>query len=185
MLKIVPRAAWGALKPDHRAPNERGFYNASTNPGGWRVYDEPLAEVLTTLVVHHSALLVSQGALEIQRLHMGERGFADIGYHFVIDGRGRVYEGRRVNVRGVHTGGHNTGAVGVVLLGNFEVIDPTRAQWASLAALARTLAEQYAGLAYLAGHRYFQPGETLCPGQNVAPLLREFAAEVGLTYGSG
>jgi hypothetical protein len=182
-LSIIPRAQWGAVAPDHNAPGEPGLYDARTNPDGWLVYTKPLSQVLTTIVIHHSALPVSDGPLQIQQLHMQQKGYADIGYHFVIDEAGRIYEGRKLNVRGAHTGGHNTGTVGIVLLGNFEDAQPTAVQLSSMKILVRCLADQY-GIAWLAGHRDFQPDETLCPGRKLEALLPVVAAELGLRFGT-
>jgi N-acetylmuramoyl-L-alanine amidase len=182
-LPIILRSQWGAVEPDLNAPAEHGLYDAKTNPDGWLVYTKPLSQVLTTIVVHHSALPLSDGPLQIQQLHMHDKGYADIGYHFVIDPAGRIFEGRKLYVRGAHTGGHNTGTVGIVLLGNFEEAQPTAAQLASLKALAAALAAEY-GIKWLAGHRDFQPDETVCPGRNLEVLLPGLAAELGLKFGT-
>lgn len=183
-LGMILRADWGAAEPNLSASGEYGRFDAATNPEGWFVYPKPLAELLNTVVVHHSALPLSDGPLEIQRLHMARRGFADIAYHFVIAASGQLYEGRPLNVRGAHTGGHNTGTVGIVLLGNFEVMQPTAAQMQTLQATIRCLVDQY-GITHLAGHQDFQPGETLCPGMNLTPRLPALAAELGLVFGTG
>jgi hypothetical protein len=182
-LTIIPRAQWGAVEPDLNAPGEHGLYDAQTNPDGWLTYTKPLSQVLTTVVIHHSALPLTDGPLQIQQKHMHDKGYADIGYHFVIDAAGQVYEGRQLDVRGAHTGGHNTGTVGIVLLGNFEEAQPTVAQLASLKTLVASLAGQY-GITYLAGHRDFQPDETVCPGRNLEVLLPGLAAELGLKFGT-
>ena len=139
-INVVPRAGWGAQPRVVLSRIEAGDYNSAINRSGWRVYDQPLDQVLRLLVVHHSALPASDGPREIQRLHQQQRGFADVGYHFMIDARGVIFEGRPVNVRGAHVGGHNTGAVGVCLLGNFERIEPTPAQLASLSSLGNRAA---------------------------------------------
>jgi hypothetical protein len=182
---ILSRAEWGAAEPDHDAHAERGLFDPVANPNGWLVYPPgPLADALHTLVVHHSALPATDGALAIQRLHMERRGYADIGYHFVVDNSGLIYAGRDLNVRGAHTGGANTGTVGVVLLGNFEHAEPEPAQLDSLRQLAAYLASAFA-LTHLAGHADFQPGATLCPGKHLAPLLPALAVGLGLTFGTG
>ena len=183
-LPLVSREAWGAAEPDHTAPGEHGLFDPVTNPEGWLVYEQPLSEILRTLIVHHSALPLSDGPREIQTLHMQRRGYADIGYHYLIDAAGQLYAGRDLGVRGAHTGGANTGSVGVCLLGNFETAEPPAAQLATLRALAADLLARY-GLTHLAGHRDFQPDETVCPGALLEPLLPELAAAVGLTYGTG
>lgn len=180
-LAIIPRSEWGALPPDQSLPGEQGFYNPISNPGGWLAYDVPLRSALDTIVVHHSALPLSDGPLEIQQFHMEIRGFADIGYHFVIDSQGLIYEGRTINVRGAHTGGQNYGKIGIVLMGNFEVDEPSEAQLNSLTALSRCLAREYT-IKRIAGHRDFQPGETVCPGKNLWPLLPALAETLGMKY---
>lgn len=180
-LAIVPRAAWGALAPDHGARLEPGLYSA-LNPNGWRAYDVALCEALRAIVVHHSALLPSDGPPTIQRLHQ-RRGFADIGYHFLIDAGGEVFEGRTLMARGAHVRGHNTGAIGVCLLGNFERGAPTAAQMDSLVALGRALRHAL-GVTHLAGHRDYPGQGTACPGRMLHPLLPEIAAGLALAYGA-
>lgn len=182
-LDIIPRSEWGAVEPNLDTSVE-GIYDPATNPGGWLVYDEPLPEVLNTIIVHHSALPLSDGPLEIQYKHIQLRGFADIGYNFVIDGAGQLYEGRSLAARGAHTGGHNTGTIGIVLLGNFEETEPLEEQLLTLKQLVRCLADEYA-LTHLAGHRDFQPGVTLCPGENLGVLLPGLATELSLEFGTG
>lgn len=182
-LEIVPRSGWVAVEPDLENSVE-GLFDPETNPGGWYTYDEPLSQVLSTIVVHHSALPLIDGPREIQKLHMHNKGFADIGYQFVIDYSGHIYEGRPIDVRGAHTGRHNTGTVGIVLLGNFERTRSSKAQLSSLEQLGRCLAAEYQ-ISHLAGHRDFQPEATVCPGQKLEVLLPDLAAELGLEFGTG
>jgi len=182
-LAIIPRDAWGAVATDLNAPNEHGLFDPQANPDGWQVYAAPLAQVLTTVVVHHSALPLRDGPREIQRVHRATLGFADIAYHFVIDGDGRLFEGRPLNVRGAHTRGHNTGTVGVVLLGNFERADPAPEQIASLTTLLLSLRDTY-GITHLAGHRDFLPAETVCPGRALEARLPNLARAAGLRLGT-
>ena len=182
-LNIIPRAGWGAVEPIVDASIE-GLYDPVVNPGGWLVYDRPLPQVLNTIIVHHSALPFSDGPFKIQSKHIQYKGFADIAYNFVIDAAGQIYEGRTLTARGAHTGGHNTGTIGVVLLGNFEEIEATEAQLMALKRLVGCLASAYT-VTHLAGHRDFQPGVTVCPGENLEPLLPDLAAELQLEFGTG
>jgi hypothetical protein len=183
-LDVIVRAEWGAVEPDVETSDERIPFDPVTNPEGWMVYAEPLEEALTTIIVHHSALPLSDGPREIQQLHMQQKGFADIGYHFLIDAAGRLYEGRSLTVRGAHTGGYNTGTVGIALLGNFEVGQPTPAQSETLKGVVVYLVDLYR-ITHLAGHRDFQPGVTACPGRNLESLLPGLTTELGLAFGTG
>jgi hypothetical protein len=183
-MPIIPRTTWGAAPPNHHARDENGFFHPRRNPGGWLVYTRPLTEMLNTLVIHHSALDVAFGVREIQQLHIAQNGWADIGYHFVIDGAGVCYEARPLTVRGVHVRAANTGTVGIVLLGNFEEIQPAPAQLSTLDDLITTLVRDYPGLTHLAAHADFN-AETVCPGRNMRVYLRPLAERHHLQYGTG
>jgi len=184
-LELIRRAAWHAVPPQLTtgAQGERSLFDPDSNPEGWLVYPQPPAGLLTTIIVHHSALPLRDGPYEIQQLHLKYQGFADIGYHFLIDAGGCLYEGRSLLVRGAHTGGFNTGTVGIALLGNFETRRPPVAQLVTLKRLIICLKARYT-LTHLAGHRDFQPGETVCPGHHLAAILPDLATETGLTFGT-
>ena len=183
---VVGRDAWGALPVDHAARNERGHYERGVNPEGWYVYAGDLRDSYQTLVVHHSAFYKADGRatlLEIQRLHRGDRGWADVGYHYMIDVDGAIYEGRNLGVRGVHTQGRNTGSAGVCLLGDFRFRAPTPAQWDALVALALWLIAELE-LTHIAAHNQFNEG-TVCPGARVTEQLSALAENLGAGYGAG
>ncbi|MEP9372600.1 peptidoglycan-binding protein [Mesorhizobium sp. KR1-2] len=46
-----------------------------------------------------------------------QRGFSDIGYHYVVYRDGSVMEGRPIGQIGAHVEGHNTGTIGVSYIG--------------------------------------------------------------------
>lgn len=183
-LTMITRSGWGARPLDPGASGETAPFDPQTNPGGLLVYPEPLSDWLRTIVVHHTALPLSDGPREIQALHMDERGYADVAYHFMIDPEGFLYEGRPLNLRGAHVAGYNTGSIGVVLIGNFEVLEPTSAQLDTLNILVAHLAETFP-VTHLAGHKDFNPQETQCPGAHLSPILPEIAARQNLLYGTG
>lgn len=182
---FISRADWGAAAPlvTPNGEGEYGLYDPDNNPTGWMVYTEPLEIVLTQVIIHHSALPLSDGPREIQRLHTEEKGFADIGYHFLIDETGQCFEGRSLQVRGAHTYGANYGSIGICLLGNFEELQPPAIQLDALRILLTSLVGRFPGLQHLSGHRDHNPGVTLCPGANLYPLLPGLAEEYNLTYG--
>ncbi len=60
---------------------------------------------------------------EIQRWHF-ERGWATVGYHFVVSPSGRIFHGRPVDRLGAHVLGHNLGTVGISLMGHFDLERP-------------------------------------------------------------
>ena len=182
---IVSRDKWGALPVNHGARNENGIYQRDRNPYGWYVYQGDLRDNYQTLIVHHSSFYeadVRATLLEVQRLHRDDRHWADIGYHFLIDIDGTIYEGRNLGARGVHTMGHNTGSAGLCLLGDYRFVLPPQGQLEATEALSRWLAAELA-LTHLAGHSQFNPS-TLCPGAALLDRLPDMAARLGLEYGT-
>lgn len=182
---IVTREAWGARVVNHEAEEEFGFYSLD-NPEGWREYDTDLRVAYQTVVIHHSSLYETDDETtirEIQNLHLDERGWADIAYHFGVGLTGTVYEGRKMSARGTHTELHNTGSLGICLFGNFEEISPTQIQLDTTQALVNWLTVRLS-LTHLAGHREFND-ITVCPGANLYPVLDKMAERAWLQRGTG
>ena len=181
----IPRDTWGALPPDHTAPNEKGFYS-DDNREGWRIYEGNLEDIYQTILIHHSAFYEGtdlQTVRTVQQEHFVDRGWADIGYHFCVGQTGIIYEGRDWNVRGTHVEGYNTGTLGICLLGNFMQEQPTDAQLQSTLALINWAAERLT-MSHIASHRHFNP-LTECPGDNLYIYMGQFAAVAGLELGTG
>lgn len=184
-MRLMTRRGWGAAEGPRFSPKgEKGYFDEQSEPNGWLVYPQPLSDWLTTIVTHHTALSFSSGPREIQQYHFAERGFADIAYHFLIDGIGILYEGRPLGIRGSHTAGANTGTIGIALMGNFELMAVTRAQLSALQNLIAYLKGAYTRVTHLAAHNDFQ-ASTLCPGDGLAPWLPTLAGNLGLLTGTG
>jgi hypothetical protein len=130
--------------------------------GGVEVFP-PDHHPLQTLTVHHTAGANDDPdpAATVRAIYYYDavtQGWGDVGYHFLVDELGRVYEGRysgadgapgfgphqtvglRQAVTGAHLGGFNSGNVGVVLLGDFTSRLPTPAARAALGDLLAVLA---------------------------------------------
>src|SRR5690606_33763918 len=63
----------------------------------------------------------------IRRAHRG-KGWGDIGYHFVVDRGGRIWQGRPLGFQGAHVKDHNEQNIGIMALGNFDLQSPSDAQ---------------------------------------------------------
>ena len=94
------------------------------------------------MIIHHSAGSNSSNGwaavvLSIWNFHVNTNGWCDIGYNWLIDPNGIIYEGRGGgnNVKGAHFCGANSGTVGICVLGNFENAPPTPEALASLRSL--------------------------------------------------
>lgn len=64
----------------------------------------------------------------MQRYHMEEKKFDDIGYNFVVGGDGSVFVGRGWNLIGAHTFGYNAKSIGIGFIGTFSKVAPTKNQ---------------------------------------------------------
>ncbi|MDR1535255.1 MAG: peptidoglycan recognition protein family protein [Planctomycetota bacterium] len=107
----------------------------------------------------------------IQSQHRKRLGAGDIGYHFIIDRVGGIWQGRDWNYQGAHASGANPHNLGIMLLGNFEIQQPTPAQLAALNRLASALVRKYRlnPASGIFGHCDF--GKTQCPGKNLKPQV--------------
>tara|TARA_R110001592_G_scaffold14653_1_gene65339 strand:- start:20833 stop:21258 length:426 start_codon:yes stop_codon:yes gene_type:complete len=52
--------------------------------------------------------------------HVKERGWSDIGYHFLITLDGEIEEGRPIERTGAHTRGHNFDSIGIAYVGGMD-----------------------------------------------------------------
>lgn len=148
----------------------------------------------THIVVHCSATRPSAdiGADRIREWHVA-KGWADIGYHFVIRRSGKIEVGRDLQDVGAHVAGWNSQSVGVCMAGGLyedgrSVVDDltgayTPAQIAATRLLLRVVRNIYPN-AVIVGHRDLSPDRDgdgkieqhewlkTCPGFDAA---REFA----------
>jgi N-acetyl-anhydromuramyl-L-alanine amidase AmpD len=76
----------------------------------------------TQIVIHCSATRPTSliGAKEIREWHLA-RGWADIGYHFVIRRDGLIDLGRDLQEIGAHVAGHNAQSIGICLVGGLDM----------------------------------------------------------------
>jgi hypothetical protein len=99
---------------------------------------------------------------------------SDIGYHSVIAPNGDIYQGREFNHIGAHVKNGNSGNIGIMLIGNFEVETPTEKQLNSLKKLLVYLQTIYPTLDVpkcVFGHKDFNV--TDCPGKNLYPIVMD------------
>ena len=214
--------AWFVWSPEVRVPTRSLSLAGSpaiVSRSAWRA-DESIVRARPALasrirfsLVHHTAGQNAYTAAEsaaivrsIQLYHVKGNGWNDIGYNFLVDRFGTVFEGRGGgrdrNVVGAHAEGFNTGSVGVAVLGEYGSASVAPA---AESALARLLAwrldvahvdplttlsaisggnARYASglpvfLRAVSGHR--DTGFTSCPGNRLYARLDAIAAAVGAT----
>ena len=116
---------------------------------------------LEAIVVHHSASRRSTTAEDIRAWHKA-KGWDDIGYHYVIEGDGKIVIGRPLWVVGAHCP-PNTGRVGICVTGNNRILEErwTPAQEAALYMVVTSLQILVPKIQLFAHHEL---RSTECPG---------------------
>ena len=186
---VVPRAMWGADEKIRRG-------------------SPSYAPRVRFSIVHHTAGTNGYSRAEapaivrgIQLFHVRSNGWNDIGYNFLVDRFGTIYEGRYGgidrNVIGAHALGFNTGSVGIALIGTYGSTAPSAAAQDAIARLiawrldlahvdpTSTLSFESGGsdlydadvpvtLRAVSGHR--DTGRTSCPGDALYGRLGSIAA---------
>lgn len=184
MPDIVTRRQWGA---DERL--------------GDQCYSPRYGSTFKMVFVHHTAGSNSYSRYEsaavvrgVYAYHTQSQGWCDIGYNFLVDRYGKIYEGRdggmRRAVRGAHSGDYNLNTTGISLMGNFETTSPTKAMKGALVRLiAWRMGTAYHGgygSSVVAGDRFKRISghrdamSTACPGRYAygwLPRLRERVAD--------
>jgi|TARA_Y100000296_G_scaffold75841_1_gene95897 N-acetyl-anhydromuramyl-L-alanine amidase AmpD len=112
---------------------------------------------------------------EIRRWHVEERGWSDIGYHFVIRRNGLVEAGRDVKLQGAHARQVNRKSVGICMVGRKD-FDPR--QFDSLKDTVMLLLKLYPGCKVI-GHCDVEPKKPDCPGFDVNKWFTEAIPSTG------
>lgn len=125
------------------------------------------------IVVHCSATSADMdiGCAEIDKWHKA-KGWASVGYHFIVRRDGTIETGRKLDTKGAHVEGYNSVSIGICLVGginekgeaedNFTAIQKTmlRSKLNELKAGAYKQAE-------VLGHRDFPGVKKDCPSFDV------------------
>jgi len=155
------------------------------------------AKSVKKIIIHHTATTSAlddpkQTINDIYYYHAITRGWGDIGYNYIIDTEGRIYEGRYggEKVIGGHASKYNNGSIGIAVLGNYEVNElPKKVIFsmsqfiAQKARIHNIKPDGYSvfrgqNLPNIIGHK--DVGATACPGINLyskLPIIRKLAVE--------
>jgi hypothetical protein len=163
-LKILSRSEWGAKPPTaamkpHR-PSRITIHHTAT--------PQKLERALQDKMQALQRFSQNEGQLANGK---PKPAWPDVPYHFYIDCKGGVAEGRDVGFVGdTSTEYDPAGHVLVVLEGNFEEAPVPDAQWSSLVKVVSWLAAAYRVVpGDVRGHRDY--AQTLCPGKHLEALL--------------
>ena len=162
----------------------------------------PFPTTSTHVIVHHSAgnSTSSDFAAVVRSIwdfHVNSNGWDDIGYNWLIDPNGVIYEGRGSGLQGAHFSCINGNTTGICIIGNYEEAQPTAV---SINALEDFIAWEVCdkdidpigmdvhapsntAIDNISGHRDGNSlpnscGGTVCPGENLYPLLEDVRTAV-------
>lgn len=126
---------------------------------------------INEIIVHCSDTPAGEDfcAADIDRWHI-ERGWACIGYHYVVRLDGTIEKGRDLSLPGAHCAGHNVNSIGVCYIGGRSPRgEPTRyydtrtdAQKEGLLGLIKALKIKYPSIKSVVGHCDYDKGKS-CP----------------------
>lgn len=151
---VMPRSAWTRERPKLALANRMGR--------------------IQRITIHHDAMdaagfsTAGQARQRLSNIHRAhtDNGWADIGYHYVIDPTGTVWAARPVQLQGAHVRDWNEHNLGIMLMGNFMHERPTPQALASLKALVRSESARYrVPASRISTHR--ELANTACPGDSL------------------
>ncbi len=186
--KIFSRAQWGADEKMREKSSLRyfevhaGFVHHTVNANGYSRDDVPS---------------ILRG---IYRYHTVSRGWSDIGYNFLVDRFGRIWEGRYGGIDrpvvGAHTLNYNEYAFAMSAIGNFETAQPSDKMLKAYGALfawklslhgvtATSKSQRVGGRTFQAVNGHRDAASTACPGRYLyakLDVIRRLAGETQVAW---
>ncbi|MCC7390049.1 MAG: N-acetylmuramoyl-L-alanine amidase [Phycisphaerales bacterium] len=165
---VIPRTTWTRATP--------------------KLWDTNPMNGISRITVHHDGMTAftstsqadAASRLEsIRNSHVDSRGWADIGYHYIVDPAGRVWEGRPINLQGAHVADNNEHNLGVMVMGNYDQQSPTGASVKALDDFVAAMMRKYkvpVGRVYT--HQEIRP--TACPGRSLQRVMESTRARGGV-----
>jgi N-acetylmuramoyl-L-alanine amidase len=177
LRQAITPAVPGRPEPDKSAmrqatppPDVCGRAEPPPNAASVRLLDT--ARAIDEIFIHCTATPEGKDftVADIRAWHK-QRGWTDIGYHYVIYRDGRVMAGRPIGQAGAHVSGHNAHSIGVVYIGGVSADGRaakdtrTDSQHGSLLWLTRQLIARHRGIQRVRGHN--EVAAKACPSFDV------------------
>ncbi|MEO1128746.1 MAG: peptidoglycan recognition family protein [Planctomycetota bacterium] len=155
---VIPRSSWAGGNPVPRLMDRM----------------RPVRRI----TLHHDGMNVftstnrADAAERIENIRNAHRSqnWGDIGYHYVVDPGGRIWQGRPLTWQGAHVGGQNEHNLGICVLGNYDRQRPTSVQ---INAIERFVAQEMSRYRVDVSQVYTHQelAATACPGRNLQARL--------------
>ena len=158
-VQPISRSTWTSAGPDLSDINPMNGVNRIT------VHHEGMPDP-----VYFTDYNTCRARMELIRSSHRRRGWSDIGYHYVVDRAGRLWEARSIAYQGAHVRDNNEHNVGVMCMGNFDIQQPSEAQLRTLARTVQQIRQYYrVSESRIYTHQEINP--TACPGRNMQPRV--------------
>ncbi|MCK4668041.1 N-acetylmuramoyl-L-alanine amidase [Candidatus Dependentiae bacterium] len=122
---------------------------------------------------------IKERLISLAEFHTQDRGWGDIGYHYLVSGKGEIFEGRSKFFQGAHVESFNDANIGVAVIGDFNIEKVSNQLKVSLTILLTELIAEYKlERTDVLGHREYLdklPGS--CPGDFLFKFLKGFRDE--------
>ncbi len=195
-LDFISRESWGGANQYSYLEWNNVNGNGVCPPGGpsdksdaCMLFQKP--EDLKAVIIHHTTktdpINYPSHPADLRKGYISNPSdfydTVDLAFHFLVLNTGAIYEGRPLLLRGSHTGGANTGTVGVELDGDFTIALPSQVQVQSTIALINALKAGYPNIKWITGHYYM--GGSECPGEAFRAQFSNLYSEAdnnGLIY---
>lgn len=197
-IPVRGRLSWSALSPQRGSGYSWEFHEleAGDIPPGHGYYTVALPLLQNRklqgaapwlLTLHHASEPQATWSgdefpLGIQDKHQNDKDYADVGYHFLIDQDGTVYEGRPLAIKGAQVEYFNSYMVGVLWEGQFELTgyescdgSPRSAQVTAAIEIMTILSERLQ-TTDIAGHKDRDAAAGIKEENSVCPGLGAYAA---------
>lgn len=163
-IAVMPRNAWTRTGPAMSRLNPMNGVNRIT------VHHEGVDVFTATARGTVASRLENIRRAHVSRTSKSGEKWADIGYHYIIDPSGTVWEGRSTRYQGAHVQDENERNLGIMMLGNFEKQAPSAA---SLLTLDLFVAQQMRrfGVPRSRVFTHRELGPTSCPGRSLQSYM--------------
>lgn len=157
-MKLLRRSAWTRDLPE-------------------TTYLRPLGEC-NRITIHHQGAGVFKDTTQdsviaqINSVCEGHRSlkYGDIGYHFIVDYAGRLWEARSIIHEGAHVSRENEHNIGIMALGNCQEQKPSKEQMATVLRIVDLL-QHNSGVKPSRIYGHLDIGSTICPGRYLYPAV--------------
>jgi N-acetylmuramoyl-L-alanine amidase len=126
-------------------------------------YENRSLSDINKVVIHHSATETGD-PWAYSRYHVNKHDWPGIGYHFVIQIDGTIYQTQKIETKSYHAGSANLSGIGICLTGNFDLDDPHYEQKERLSWLIAYLQNHLGKELEIKAHNEYSTKS--CPGNN-------------------